>query len=69
MKCPYCKGDVSFEPYVEYNVSAYGKPVVGRTACCGKGLRVRRVVSFNIEPLHPEYEKRTEDDWGVPLES
>lgn len=67
MKCPHCKGVVEFEPYVEYNVECYGKSVVGRTKCCGKGLRVHRVVSFAVSALSP-YESPDTDDWGQSLE-
>lgn len=67
MECPHCKGVVEFEPYVEYNVETYGKSVIGRTNCCGKGLRVARVIKFAISPLS-EYENPDVDDWGKPLE-
>ena len=67
MKCPYCGGGVvEFEPYVGYNVEAYGKTVIGRTACCGKGLKVGRVITLKIGTLS-EYEQTDTDDWGVPI--
>lgn len=67
MKCPYCNGDVTFEPYVAYNVETYGKSVIGRTACCGKGLRVSRVVSVRVSPLS-DHENHEVDSWGEVLE-
>ena len=68
MECPHCKGIVEFEPYVEYNVECYGKPLIGRTNCCGKGLRVSRRISLVVSSLS-EYENPDEDDWGQPLEN
>ena len=67
MECPHCKGVVEFEPYVEYNVETYGKSVIGRTNCCGKGLRVSRVIKVAISPLS-EYENPDVDDWGKDLQ-
>ena len=64
MECPYCQGVVEFEPYVEYNVECYGTPVIGRTNCCGRGLKVGRVTRIVVEPLHPD-DKRDVDDWVV----
>lgn len=68
MECPYCQGVVELEPYVEYNVECYGKPLIGRTNCCGRGLRVKRVVRLTVEPLS-QYETVDVDDWGKPLEN
>ena len=68
MECPHCKGIVEFEPYVEYNVECYGKSVIGRTKCCGKGLRVSRRITFAVSPLG-EFENPDVDDWGKPLEN
>lgn len=67
MKCPYCNGDIGFEPCVTYNVETYGNSVIGRTECCGKGLRVSRVVSVRVSPLS-DHENPEVDSWGEPLE-
>jgi hypothetical protein len=67
MKCPHCQGIIEFESYVEYNVECYGKSVIGRTKCCGKGLRVKRIITFVVSPL-TEYENPDSDDWGQILE-
>lgn len=68
MKCPYCLGEVEFEPYVMYNVEVYGKPLVGKTRCCGKGLMVGRKISFVVQALS-EYDTRTKDDWGEDIKN
>ena len=68
MKCPYCDGVVDMMPYVEYNVECYGKSAIGRTSCCGRGLKVKRVTRIVVEPLHSD-DKSDVDDWGQPLEN
>jgi len=67
MECPYCSGDVEFEPYVEYNAETYGRPVVGKTKCCGKGLLVVPVTRCYVRALS-EFDERKTDDWGDVLE-
>ena len=66
MKCPYCNGNIGFKPYVTYNVETYDNSVIGRTECCGKGLRVSRVVSVRVSPLS-DHENPEVDSWGEPF--
>lgn len=66
MKCPHCNKELEFETYVVYNVEVYGKPLIGRAKCCGKGLRVSRKMSFSVSILG-EFEQPEVDDWGVAL--
>lgn len=67
MNCPHCSAPIEFETYVLYNVEVYGKPVIGKTKCCGKGLRVSRKISFEVSVLNEYDGEISVDSWGEEL--
>lgn len=64
MNCPNCNEELHINRCL-YNVEAYGMPCLVRAPCCGVGLRVRRVISFDIKCEHGH----SEDDWGEPIDN
>lgn len=63
MDCPHCKKPVQYPGYAYSNVYHYGSPVTVKSDCCGRPLRITRVITMRIDPSTT---KETHDDWGQP---
>ena len=50
MLCPYCNSDLVIPENVITNVNAYNTKPLIPTSCCGKGIRVKAVVSYEVAP-------------------
>ena len=68
MMCPHCEKELEFKPYVIYNVDCYRNPVIGKTQCCGKGLKVSAVTTIKVAKLTEYDGVHTVDSWGEVLE-
>jgi len=64
MICPHCNKEAKIADVVFYNVEAYDNSAIGKTECCGKGIRVEKVITFKISK---PYDKPETDDWGNKL--
>lgn len=66
MNCTHCNKPLKIPNRVYYNCDTYDETCVSVTNCCGKMVVVRPVRTYNISKYTGD---RTEDDWGVPVES
>ncbi len=67
MKCPNCKSTLEIDHALD-QVTIYGDSVLVSAPCCGTGLRVKRIISFNIimdSRSNINNEGKMIDDWGI----
>lgn len=59
--CPHCKKEIIIPEISKMSLDAYGNEVLTITECCGKGVFLTPVRSFNVRLY---IGTKTEDDWG-----
>lgn len=59
--CPHCEKRLQVSNAAEHNVESYGHPALVKALCCGKPIKLRRVISLAADIAHTQ---ETHDDWG-----
>lgn len=64
MICPHCGRTARIPDVTLINVETYRDPKLSVTGCCGKGVVVRLVTSYDLTPYDGP---NTQDAWGHKL--
>lgn len=59
--CPHCQQQTVLSATARLNMESYGGHCLVKTACCGMGVNVRPILTFDVSPYYGEKES---DDWG-----
>ena len=66
MNCPHCGNELEVDKAPIRNMDVYGNPVLAIARCCGKGVLLFPVRTYDVQAY---YGDATEDNWGNPLKA
>lgn len=64
MKCPHCNKPIVIPKNALIYVETYGRTSITRVDCCGKGVWLRRIITFEATPAKLP---NPVDAWGRPF--